>query len=93
MCLIMTAFAALMFTVLWVMSKKHGKDVKSFKTTLLMFWGAALMWSVDGIASLAGGESFFDISISDTVLGAIVLACGLCVFIFLFAREKQVGRK
>lgn len=39
MCLIMTAFAALMFTVLWVMSKKHGKDVKSFKTTLLMFWG------------------------------------------------------
>lgn len=93
MCLLMTAFAALVFTVLWAVSKRRGNEIKSFKTTFLMLWAAALMWSVDGIASAAGGENFFDISVSDTVLGAIVLVSGLCVFTFLFSREKQRSKK
>lgn len=89
MCLIMTIFAALVFTVLWLVSKSKGQERKSFFTTLLMFYSAAIMWSVDGIASVLGGESFFDISVSDTILGTIILVCGLVVFAFLFARERR----
>ena len=55
----------------------------------LMFWAAALMWSVDGIASLLEGEPFFDISREDTVLGFIIVVCGLAVFAFLTAMEKR----
>ncbi len=93
MCLIMTSLAALIFTVLWAVSKSKGQERKSFFTTLLMFWAAALMWSVDGVASVLGGESFFDISISDTILGFIILALGLAVFAFLFIREKSKVKK
>ena len=93
MCLLMTAFAAVVFTVLWAMSKRRGKEIKSLRTALLMFWAAALMWSVDGAASVLGRGSFFDISVPDAVLGLIVLACGLCVFMLLFAREKQKAEK
>lgn len=93
MCLIMTSLAALVFTVLWLVSKSKGQERKSFFTTLLMFYSAALMWSVDGIASVLGGESFFDISISDTILGFIILALGLAVFAFLFIRETKKSKK
>lgn len=89
MCLIITVFAALVFTVLWAAAKKQGKKHKSLWTTLLMFWAASLMWSVDGIASVLSGESFFDISVSDTILGVIVLAAGLLVFAFLFTKERR----
>lgn len=93
MCLLMTVFAALVFTVLWAVSKKQERECKSFRTTLLMFWAASLMWSVDGIASVLGGESFFDISVSDTILGTIVLVCGLVVFAFLFAKERRATKQ
>lgn len=89
MCLIMTILAAAVFTVLWAVSKRGGHENKSLWTTLLMFWAASLMWSVDGIASVLGGESFFDISVSDTILGVIVLVAGLLVFAFLSAKEKR----
>lgn len=89
MCLLMTVFAALVFTVLWAAAKKQGQKHKSLWTTLLMFWAASLMWSVDGIASVLSGESFFDISVSDTILGVIVLAAGLLVFAFLSAKERR----
>lgn len=88
MCLIMTIVAAVVFTVLYVVSKKKGAESKSVFTTMLMFWAASLMWSVDGIASVLEGEGFFDISVEDTILGAIILAAGLAVFGALSAKEK-----
>ena len=84
MCLIMTIIAAVVFTAIWAKMRKQ-----SLLTTTLMFWAAALMWSVDGIASVLEGESFFDISREDTVLGAIIVVCGLAVFAFLTAMEKR----
>lgn len=92
MCLIMTIFAAVVFTVLYFTSKKNGHEHKSLWTTLLMFWAASLMWSVDGIASVLSGESFFDISVSDTILGVIVLTAGLLVFAFLSAKERRKAK-
>ena len=77
MCLIMTICAAVVFSVLYGVNKKNGKARKSVTNTCLMFWAAAIMWSVDGIASVYGGESFFDISREDTVLGFIIVNC-LC---------------
>lgn len=87
MCLIMTIIAAVVFTALWAKMRKQ-----SLLTTTLMFWGASLMWSVDGIASLLDGEPFFDISSEDTVLGFIIVACGLAIFAVLAALEKR-GRE
>jgi len=89
MCLIMTILTAIVFTFFMFRAKKSGKPAKSLLTSTLMFWGAALMWSVDGIASVLEGESFFDISREDTVLGFIIVVCGLAVFAFLTAMEKR----
>ena len=84
MCLIMTIIAAVVFTALWAKMRKQ-----SLLTTTLMFWAAALMWSVDGVASVLDGEPFFDISQEDTVLGAIIILCGLAVFAVLAVFEKR----
>ena len=89
MCLIMTILTAIVFTFFMFRAKKSGKPAKSLLTSTLMFWGAALMWSVDGIAFLLEGEPFFDISREDTVLGAIIVVCGLAVFALLTAMEKR----
>lgn len=53
---------------------------KTLLFATFIFWGAALMWSVDGIASVIEGEPFFDISRSDTILGFIILGTGLSLF-------------
>ena len=80
MCEIITIIAALAFTAVWFFQKKAGKSDKAVFLTMLMFWGAALMWACDGIASVLEGEGFFDISREDTILGFIILAFGLGVF-------------
>ena len=84
MCLIMTMIAAVVFTALWAKMRKE-----SLLTTTLMFWAAALMWSVDGVASVLDGEPFFDISREDTILGVIIILCGLAVFAVLAVFERR----
>lgn len=93
MCLLMTLAAALAFTGLWLRAKKRNLPAKSRFTAALMFWAAALMWSVDGIAAVRNREAFFDLSTSDALLGGIILACGLAVFAFLSVRERAAVRK
>ncbi|MBO7516330.1 MAG: hypothetical protein J6T61_01140 [Spirochaetia bacterium] len=93
MCLIMTICAAVVFSVLYGVNKKNGKARKSVTNTCLMFWAAAIMWSVDGIASVYGGESFFDISREDTVLGFIIVGAGLVVYAMMAALEKRGNLK
>lgn len=80
MCLIITICAAVGFTVAFVLNKKNGKNSKSAFMAMLMFWSASLMWSMDGVASVLEGEGFFDLSVEDSILGAIILASGLAVF-------------
>ena len=84
MCLIMTMIAAVIFTAIWAKMRKQ-----SLLTTTLMFWAAALMWSVDGVASVLEGEPFFDISREDTVLGAIIVLCGLAIFAVFAVFERR----
>ena len=90
MCEIMTIVAALAFTALYHVGKTKGRPSKAVFTTMLMFWGAALMWSVDCVANRLDGEALFDISREDTVLGFIILGAGLLVFgaLSLFGRRQ-----
>ena len=47
MCELMTIAATLAFTAWHFAAKKAGRPNGAVFTTMLMFWGAALMWSVD----------------------------------------------
>ena len=92
MCEIMTILAALVFTALYFMGKKRGRPSKSLFTAMLMFWGAALMWSVDCVANKMEGEPLFDLSKEDTLLGFIILAAGLAVYGVLALKERCAAR-
>ena len=85
----MTIAAALFFTVLYFTRMR----TRAVFTTMLMFWGAALMWSVDCIHSLMEGEGLFDLSREDAILGAIILASGFAVFAALSLRERMLARQ
>ena len=91
MCELMTIAAALVFTALFIAGKRSGRPGKAVFTTMLMFWGAALMWSVDCIANKMDGEALFDISREDTVLGFIIIGAGLLVYAALAIRDRVTG--
>ena len=80
MCELMTIAAAIVFTALYFAGKRSGNPCKAEFTTMLMFWGAALMWSVDCVANKMEGEALLDLSREDTLLGGIILAAGLLVY-------------
>ncbi|EID84412.1 hypothetical protein MSI_21070 [Treponema sp. JC4] len=89
MCLIFTILAAIIFTIINAVNKKSASPCKSISKIMFMFWGAALMWCVDGIASVMEGEGFFDLSSHDAILGAIIVTAGLLVFCIMLALEKR----
>ena len=80
MCELMTIAAAVAFTLWHFAAKKAGQPNGAVFTTMLMFWGAALMWSVDCVAGAMEGDPLFDLSAHDAVLGVIVVFAGLAVF-------------
>lgn len=89
MCLIITACTAAAFTIAFLLNKKNGRNNKSVFMAMLMFWAASLMWSMDGVASVLEGEGFFDLSLEDTILGIIILASGLIVFMMHSVWQKR----
>ena len=90
MCELMTIAAAIFFTVLYFKVLR----TSAVFTTMLMFWGAALMWSVDCVHSAMEGEGLFDFSVEDMYLGFIVLAFGLALFgVLLFAERLAIERR
>ena len=89
MCELMTIGAAVLFTILYFTRFR----TRAVFATMLMFWGAALMWSVDCVHSYMEGEGLFDMSREDTVLGAIILASGLAVFAVLSLRDRMLARQ
>lgn len=95
MSLIMTTIAALIFTTVWAVKKQKSKiSSKSLITASLMFWSAAIMWSIDGIANIIDKKPFFDISLSDSLLGLIIVAAGVLLFLlFYFYEQRQKGSK
>ena len=89
MCEIMTISAAVAFTVLYFGFCRS----RAVFATMLMFWGAALMWSVDCVHSAMDGEPFFDISREDTVLGFIILAAGMVAYGVMALKERFVAKQ
>lgn len=89
MCLILTIAAAVIFAALYIHTARSGRKNRAVFTTMLMFASAALMWCVDGIASVLEGEAFFDISREDTVLGIIIVSTGFLVFALLSVLELK----
>ncbi|GEM_PF-779944 len=105
MCLIITVLMAIVFSVLFIVSKRNdgaensnGSVLRKFSqplfTTMLAFWAAAVMWSVDGIANVLGGEPFLDLSKEDSLLGLIVALCGVALFavLSLWNKKKSQGK-
>ncbi len=91
MCLIMTICTAIVFSFIFLLKKRNGKNNKSVFMAMLMFWAASLMWSMDGIASVLAGEGFFDLSMQDTILGVIIVMSGLIVFV-IHSRLQKLKR-
>lgn len=92
MCELMTIFAALAFTVFYFVGRRSGKAGKATFTAMLMFWGAALMWSVDCVANRMDGEPLLDMSREDTTLGFIILGAGLLVYGALALKDRLFAR-
>lgn len=76
MCLILTCIAAVITTALYFLCPEFSARI-SLQHLTLMYWGAALMWSVDGIFRLIEGERFFELTLNDTFLGILVVICGV----------------
>jgi len=89
MCELMTIGAAVLFTALYFTRFR----TRAVFATMMMFWGAALMWSVDCVHSLMDGEGLFDLSREDAVLGTIILAAGFAVFAVLSVRDTMALRR
>lgn len=102
MCLIITAFAAVITTIIWYFSA-HKVNAR-LGMLALMYWGASIMWLVDGFFCVAEGESFLTLSGSDALLGLLVVLCGLVVWVisllisdplgvFSFAKRQKVSNR
>ena len=87
MCLILTCIAAALCSVLWL--KKDRANAYKIGTLALMFWGASLMWMVDCVFAAFEGEGFFDLSLDDTKLGFIIIACGVILWAFLLVLSRS----
>ncbi len=87
MCLVLTALAAIIATFFHY---KSGKLV--FGTLALIYWGATLMWLVDGFFALSAGEAFCTFSLSETVLGFIVIALGIAAWAILSLAQKRIRK-
>ena len=92
MCELMTIAAALVFTALYFVGRRRGRPNQAIFTTMLMFWGAALMWSVDCVANAMDGEGLLDMSREDTLLGGIIVVAGLAVFAVLSVANRLRAR-
>ena len=98
MTLVITFLAAAIVTAFWY-AKAPNSEMR-LGTLALMYWGAALMWCVDGINGLIQGEGFIEIAdtaamLDDAILGLVVVAVGLAAWaIYLVAKDpKRVLRK
>ena len=87
MCLILTCIAAALCSALWY--KKDRTNAYKIGTLALVFWGASLMWLVDCVFAAFSGEAFFDLSLDDTKLGFIIIACGVILWAFLYALSRS----
>lgn len=97
MCLILTALAAIVSTVVWYCSA----SAREVKVSVLcwLFWGAAIMWLVDLVFEYAEeGAVVFEPSVAevlnDSLLGLAVITLSLVIWtvVYLVSDPKGVLR-
>ncbi len=84
MTLLLTVLAAVICTVIWYLLAP--KNELMLGRLCLMYWGASIMWLVDGIFSFAAdGAAFFEKSagqiMDDSYLGISVIVLGLVIWL------------
>lgn len=90
MTLIICMLAALITSVFWYRRQANSAQSSPAKSLnwgslSLAYWGASLMWSVDGIANLVAGEPFVELAnpfvmADDAMLGFVVVGAGLVLW-------------
>ena len=87
MCLLLTLVAAVVTSLVW--HHKERRDRAKLETLNLMYWGAALMWMMDGFFRLAEGEPFLELTADDASLGLLVVVSGLIVYFLMLRRHSS----
>ena len=94
MTLVITAIAAIIATIIRFATPLGEK--LHIGVLALMYWGASLMWCVDGFACVAEGEGFIELTdtaamADDALLGICVVALGLVAWaiVYLVKRNKE----
>jgi hypothetical protein len=90
MCLLITLAAAVAASLAWY-SMGRGGGTK-LDTLALTYWGAALMWMVDGFFRLAEGEPFLELTLDDALLGLLAAAAGLVLWLALRCQPWRARR-
>lgn len=94
MTLLVTAFAAIITTVIWY--KNAPDSTMQLGTLCLMYWGASIMWLVDAIVEYfeVGAEFFMQDGVdmlNDLYLGLSVVALGLIIWLVILLIKDPRG--
>lgn len=94
MTLLITTFAAIIATIKWYSAKD---DSMKIGTLALIYWGAALMWSVDAVFEyIELGVEFFTPAaadmLNDAFLGVAAVALGLIIWMVMVLIKDPKGR-
>ncbi len=95
MTLLVTICAAIASTIIWYLSRS-GRELK-LGFLCLMYWGAAIMWTVDSIFEYAElGVGFFNPApaelLNDLFLGLSAVALGLIIWLAVLLISDPRGR-
>lgn len=90
MCLLITLAAAMAASLVWYFNRRNGGT--TLEILCLTYWGAALMWMVDGFFRLAEDEPFLEITLDDALLGLLVTASGLIAYFVFRYPPWRVGK-
>lgn len=94
MTLIITTAAAIAASIVWYATGRSQRVA----ALALIYWGASLMWCVDGFANLAHGEAFVELAdgaqmVDDAILGVTVVTVGLAIWgiYMLITHQRRTG--
>ena len=94
MTLLISAFAAVICTIIWYTSEKRDELKLGFLS--LMYWGATIMWFVDAIFEYAELKAEYftpaaEDMLNDLFLGLSVVALGLIIWIAVLMISDPKG--
>ena len=94
MTLVITTAAAIAASIVWYVTGRSQRVA----ALALIYWGASLMWCVDGFANLARGEAFVELAdgaqmVDDAILGVTVVTVGLAIWTvyMLITHQRRTG--